>query len=222
MLSVKSRKQILYNRLNDLLKPKGYKLIVTGEDPLYLLKGDEGVDMLILNFLRRGSVELGLFRSIDEIEDIILDIVKSNLSDKSIYLERKKYFLPTFYDVRLKNIKKDRFDTYFETEEEFIKFLEWLCVYLKTTGIPFLKHYSFLPNNLAKINLLENDSKYANEILFGGPEWFFRYLMISKLCLDNKFEERLSYVDGIFYDDKYKLEDWLPYYSSFQRNAAKN
>ena len=62
---------------------------------------------------------------------------------------------------------------------------------------------------------LENEGKYWHEILGGGPEFFFRGLLISKFCNDPDFKRKIDYVDELFYPNVSK--EWIPYYEALKK-----
>lgn len=216
MISVKIRKEILYSYLNGVLKSKGYKLINTGEDPCYLLKEDNQAQFLVMNFLRAGSMSLGLYLTIHEVEDIIIDIGEPNRKNMNLFLKKEKYFLPTFKDIYLQKIMNDKYHLYsFKSEEEFIEFTKWICTYLENKGIHFIEHYSFLPNLLSKMDELTSHGRFWADILHGQVDNIFRGLIISKLCEDSNFGNKLKYWDEMLHS-KPNLVEWFPYFDKLK------
>ncbi|MCM5664451.1 hypothetical protein [Galbibacter mesophilus] len=216
MLSKKIRKQILYGKLNELLKPKGYKLIDTGLDPRYILKLEHKIEFIFFNFKDAGSVSASeLLVSINEVESIILEIELPNF-DLTSYKGGKKYFFSTIKDIVFNN----EFDKKFylkapETEVEMEAMATWLVNYLQTRGFAFAEHYSYLPNILAKMDALLDEGRFWNGILAGTVDNAFRGLIISKLCNDSNLEGKIKLCDKKL-KARESLSIWLPYYEKLK------
>ncbi|MGV4528957.1 hypothetical protein [Ornithobacterium rhinotracheale] len=60
---------------------------------------------------------------------------------------------------------------------------------------------------------LTAQGKYWHEILSGSADYLFRGLIISKLCNDPNYNEKIKYTDKIFYD---KPDEWIPYYEKLK------
>ena len=100
-----------------------------------------------------------------------------------------------------------------ETKEELVFFTDWIINYLKNDGEKFIEKFTHLPNVLKEMDNLENEGKYWNEILVGGPEFLFRGLIISKLCNDEKYENKLLYVESLL---KSMADEYLPYFEKLK------
>ena len=216
MLSKKIRKEILYSKLEKLLKPKGYSLLNIGHDPRYIFKSETNVYFIFFNFNDNGSISTScLLNSVNEVEDIILEIgIPTN--DLLAFKEKKKYFLPTIIDKHFYHLFKQKYNGYsFKSEAEVQEFSDWLIHYLSTKGFAFVEHYSFLPNVLAKMNQLIEEGKYWAEILSGQVDNVFRGLIISKLCNDNEFGNKLKYWNEKIYANE-NIKEWIPYFEKLK------
>lgn len=214
MLSKKIRKTILYSDLSLFLQPKGFVLRDNPNDPRYISKDGNRVTYIYFNFNNSGSIySSGFLTSLNAIEDIIIEIGMPNLNIEDLK-NKDYYFLNTLRNVHFEKIfnEKYRYQS-FKTEAEVLQFSRWLINYLNTKGFAFVEHYSFLPNILAKMNELHLKDKYWSEILSGSGDNLFRGLIISKLCNDKNFEEKINYVDTIFQDNP---DEWLPYYKKLK------
>ena len=59
---------------------------------------------------------------------------------------------------------------------------------------------------------LEAEGLYWKEILSGGPDYLFRGVIISKLCNDPQYDQKLSFVDSLMQD----LDEWQPYWEKLK------
>lgn len=218
MLTKKEKKEYVFKKLNEILKPQGYYLVKTGLDPLYVLKENNYIVNVGFNFKDMGQIAFSkIFISIKCVEEIIFEIKKPN-QDYS-FIDNKKYFLLTVLDKETKMP-----DGYYggigydvNTQEDLEFFTEWILNYLKTDGQKFIETYSYLPNILKKMDELTAQGKtwqnMENGILSGCEDNLFRGLIISKLCNDKNYNKKIEYVDSIFYESP---DDWLPYYEKLK------
>ena len=221
MLTKKEKKEYVFNKLNEILKPQGYYLVKTGLDPSFILKGKDKIVYFFFNFKDMGQIAFSkIFISIKCVEEIIFEIKKPN-QDYS-FIDNKKYFLLTVFDKETKMP-----DDYYRgigydinSQEDLEFFTEWILNYLKTDGQKFIETYSYLPNILKKMDELTAQGKtwqnMENGILSGSLDAQFRGLIISKLCNDIGFDDKISMCDEIFSREQYK--DWLPYYEKLKEH----
>ena len=219
MLTKKEKKEYVFKKLDEVLKPQGYYLIKTGLDPLYVLKENNYIVNVGFNFKDMGQIAFSkIFISIKCVEEIIFEIKKPN-QDYS-FIDNKKYFLLTVFDKETKMP-----DDYYRgigydinTQEDLEFFTEWILNYLKTDAQKFIETYSYLPNILKKMDELTAQGKtwqnMENGILSGSLDAQFRGLIISKLCNDIGFDDKISMCNEIFSREQYK--DWLPYYEKLK------
>lgn len=209
------KKEFVFQKLSQLLIPQGYYLVKTGLDPRFVLKEKEKVIFFILNFNDSGSIVMSkTMISILIVEEIMIEIKKPN-QDYS-FLDDKKYFLDTLLD---KNTSiEGKYDNgsinhNVNDKEQLDYFTKSIITYIETEGQKFIEKYSYLPNVLAEMDKLQLEGKYWNELLSGGPEFLFRGLIISKLCNDKKYEEKLSYVESLLIS---MADDFLPYFEKLK------
>ena len=219
MLTKKEKKEYVFNKLNEILKPQGYYLVKTGLDPLYVLKENNYIVNVGFNFKDMGQIAFSkIFISIKCVEEIIFEIKKPN-QDYS-FIDNKKYFLLTVLDKETKMP-----DGYYggigydvNTQEDLEFFTEWILNYLKTDGQKFIETYSYLPNILKKMDELTAQGKtwqnMENGILSGSLDAEFRGLIIAKLCNDPNFQKKVEMCDTVFNESCY--EEWLPYYEKLK------
>ena len=205
------RRKITFREFDSYFKPLGYKSFKTGGDPSYLMKTDTIVVKFFMNFLDAQSIDISDMRiSILEIENYIIEIFGREYISKKYFYDEKKYFLTTVFDRTFENIYDYK---ELNTEEEILEFTKWYINYYENKGKHFIETYSYLPNILKRMDELQDKGKYWCEILSGGPDNLFRGLIISKLCNDSHYENKVKYVDKIFYEEP---DEWLPYYEKLK------
>ena len=219
MLIKKEKKEYVFKKLDEILKPQGYYLVKTGLDPLYVLKENNYIVNVGFNFKDMGQIVFSkIFISIKCVEEIIFEIKKPN-QDYS-FIDNKKYFLLTVFDGETKMP-----DGYYKgigydinSQEDLVFFTEWILNYLKTDGQKFIETYSYLPNILKKMDELTAQGKTwqdkENGILSGSLDAEFRGLIIAKLCNDPNFQKKVEMCDTVFNESCY--EEWLPYYEKLK------
>ena len=219
MLIKKEKKEYVFKKLDEILKPQGYYLVKTGLDPLYVLKENNYIVNVGFNFKDMGQIAFSkIFISIKCVEEIIFEIKKPN-QDYS-FIDNKKYFLLTVFDKETKMP-----DDYYRgigydinSQEDLEFFTEWILNYLKTDGQKFIETYSYLPNILNKMDELTAQGKTwqnrENGILSGSLDTEFRGLIIAKLCNDPNFQKKVEMCDTVFNESCY--EEWLPYYEKLK------
>jgi hypothetical protein len=208
------KKEFVFEKLLQLLNPKGYYLVKTGLDPTFVLKKEDQIISFFFNFKDGGQISFSkIFISLPIVEDIMFEIKKPN-QDYS-FIDQKKNFLITIQDKYTLMPEGYYSGIGYEVnnEEELSFFTNWIVNYLKNEGEKFIEKYSYLPNVLAEMDKLELEGKYWNELLAGGPEFLFRGLIVSKLCNDEKYNKKLSYVESLLIS---MADDYLPYFETLK------
>ena len=215
MLTKKEKKEYVFKKLNEFLKPQGYYLVKTGLDPSFILKENDKIVYFFFNFKDMGQIAFSkLMISIKIVEEIIFEIKKPD-QDYS-HIDNKKYFLTTVFDGETKMP-----DGYYRgigydinSQEDLVFFTEWILNYLKTDGQKFIETYSYLPNILKKMDELVDTGGYWSDLLTGGVPHLFKGLIISKLCNDPNFYNKIIFVDNIFATED--ISEYLPYYEKLK------
>ena len=209
MLTKKEKKEYVFKRLDEILKPQGYKGIKTGGDPCYIINKENYRCKFYLNFSDMGDLYFSKYSmSIKQVESIVEEISSPN--DTS-HLDKERYISPTILDTS----KNSYLYKIIETQKELEDFTNWVIDYLEKEGKHFIETYSYLPNILKKMDELLAEGKYWSEILSGCEDNLFRGLIISKLCNDKNYNKKIEYVDSIFYESP---DDWLPYYEKLKEH----
>ena len=206
------RKKIVFKEFDLYFNPLGYKGIKTGGDPTYVLKTKNFVVTFFMNFLDVGGIDIsGIRMSILEVENHIINLFgKQYISDKYFY-DEKRYFLDTISDKR----RLDKFSNVeLKTEIEVLEFVQWYINYFEKEGKHFIETYSYLPNILKKMDELVDTGGYWSDLLTGGVPHLFKGLIISKLCNDPNFYNKMIFVDNIFATED--ISEYLPYYEKLK------
>lgn len=206
------RKKIVFKEFDLYFNPLGYKGIKTGGDPTYVLKTKDFVVTFFMNFLDVGGIDIsGIRMSILEVENHIINLFgKQYISDKYFY-DEKRYFLDTISDKK----RLDKFSNVeLKTEIEVLDFVQWYINYFEKEGKHFIETYSYLPNILKKMDELVDTGGYWSDLLTGGVPHLFKGLIISKLCNDPNFYNKIIFVDNIFATED--ISEYLPYYEKLK------
>lgn len=196
---------------------KGFKFRNSHGDPAFYRKTESLSVFLGFNFKTAPSVSISRYTiSHFVVEDIILEIGLPNM-DLSVYKQKKDRFLDTVIDKKGK-LNHDE-NMIFQNENQVTEAVKTLKTYLESDGEYFIKQYSALPNILNEMDRLQSEGKDWNEILGGMGDRLFRGLIISKLCNDPKFEEKVKFCDGKFYNVPL-LKNWQPYYERLKEKLA--
>ena len=207
MLTKKEKKEYVFKKLDEILKPQGYKGFKTGGDPCYIINKENYRCKFYLNFSDMGDLYFSKYSmSIKQVESIVEEISSPN--DTS-HLDKERYISPTILDTS----KNSYLYKIIETQKELEDFTNWVIDYLEKEGKHFIETYSYLPNILKKMDELLAEGKYWSEILSGCEDNLFRGLIISKLCNDKNYNKKIEYVDSIFYESP---DDWIPYYEKLK------
>lgn len=208
------RKKIVFKEFDLYFNPLGYRGIKTGGDPTYVLKTKDFVITFFMNFLDVGGIDIsGIRISILEIENHIINLFgKQYICDKYFY-DEKRYFLDTINDKK----RLDKFSNVeLKTEIEVLEFVQWYINYFEKEGKLFIETYSYLPNILKKMDELTSTGGYWSDILTGGVPHLFKGLIISKLCNDPSFHNKIVFVDNIFATEN--ISEYLPYYEKLKEH----
>ena len=206
------RKKIVFKEFDLYFNPLGYKGIKTDGDPTYVLKTKDFVVTFFMNFLDVGGIDIsGIRMSILEVENHIINLFgEQYICDKYFY-DEKRYFLDTISDKK----RLDKFSNVeLKTEIEVLDFIQWYINYFEKEGKHFIETYSYLPNILKKMDELVDTGGYWSDLLTGGVPHLFKGLIISKLCNDPNFCNKIIFVDNIFATED--ISEYLPYYEKLK------
>ena len=214
-------KKIILTRLDEVLKPLGYIRRVT-DGIRYLRATDQYIDSFCLIPLSDAIEGTGFYREHIEVANILFEVAR-NIQKPYIYIDelRKIKFVFTICDYSVSSdwgyYGEDSFDLKLgnwlgiDSPEAVNAYLDWYIGYLLGEGLEFLNYYSYLPNVLKKMDELDKTNTYWGEGKVGILSWgaaYFIGLVISKLCNDPKYDEKLERLNAYYSEDK--NEEKLP------------
>ena len=194
-------KKIVFNRLDEFLKPLGWKAYKSGYNPAYVLDTEQY--KIIFDMCFEGG-KITFFRiemAIKEIEPYISECIGDTelLPGGGIIIDNKTVFRTTVVD---KTYLEKCHESVIETVDDVNMIVDYFFDHLFGTAKKFVETYLYLPNIVRKIEEFiseDIDWNYNDDTeLSGMYDGYFRGLIISKLCNDPKFEEKFKYVDDMF------------------------
>jgi hypothetical protein len=198
-------KKIVFKRLDEALKPLGWKAYKSGYNPTYVLD----CKLYKVSFYMGFSVgKVGfsyISMKINEIELYVSECIGNTevIPGNGMIIDDKTIFRKTLDEKTFLNKYNDYV---IETEDDVNMVVDYFLDYLFGKAKKFVETYLYLPNVVRKIEdfIPEKISWNYNDDteLFGMYDGYFRGLIISKLCNDPKFEEKFKYVDTRFTSDR--------------------
>ena len=209
-------KKIILTRLDEVLKPLGYRREIS-DGITYLRVSDVYVDSFYLIPIPRAIEGTGFYREHIEVSKILFEVTR-NIEYSRIFIDefKKEKYIYTVYDYSVSSdwgrYGKDSFDLKsgywgrLDSPEAVNAYLDWFIGYLLGEGQEFLDYYSYLPNVLKKMDELDaaNTNWWEDKvgILVQGPSIYFTGLIISKLCNDPKYDEKLERFNAYYSEDE--------------------
>ena len=204
------KKKIVFKRLDAELKPLGWKRVCdSGHNPIYVFDNSFYKVKFDIQFVKEPIEFFPIELAIKEVEPYITECIGDTewIPGRGILIDNKTMFRTTIEDKT--NLEKYN-DYVVKTEDDVNKVVDYFLEYLFGTAKKFVETYLYLPNIVRKLedyiaekidwNWTWNYNKDLE--LFGRYDGYFRGLIISKLCNDPKFEEKLKYVDSRFTSDR--------------------
>lgn len=209
------RQRLTLERIDPILKAKGYKTRIV-DGVRYYLHQNGITSAWAVGFQKKSSFidAIGTRITHDEVELILQRVADENYHPSwDIY--RGTILTPT---IRHHSFIAEYHLSVIDTEEKIEEFCNWYLGYINGEGEDFVQHYSYLPNVLKRMDELVEEGltwQYPNKgILAGTLDAEFRGLIISKLCNDPNFLQKLEECDQVFSEDRYKR--WVPYYEKLK------
>ena len=209
-------KKIILTRLDEVLKPLGYIRRVT-DGIRYLKATDQYIDSFCLIPLSDAIEGTGFYREHIEVANILFEVAR-NIQKPYIYIDefRKIKFIFTICDYSVSSdwgyYGEDSFDLKLgnwlgiDSSEAVNAYLDWYIGYLLGEGQEFLDYYAYLPNVLKKMDELDKTNTFWGEDKVGILSWgaaYFIGLVISKLCNDPKYDEKLERLNAHYSEKRY-------------------
>ena len=221
-------KKIILTRLDEVLKPLGYIRRVT-DGIRYLKATDQYIDSFCLIPLSDAIEGTGFYREHIEVANILFEVAR-NIQKPYIYIDefRKIKFIFTICDYSVSSdwgyYGEDSFDLKLgnwlgiDSPEAVNAYLDWYIGYLLGEGQEFLDYYSYLPNVLKKMDELEGKNICWSDKHYGILDWGrnadFIGIIISKLCNDSKYDEKLERLNAYYSEDE--NEEDLPVFEKLK------
>ena len=215
-------KKIVFKRLDAELKPLGWKAYKSGYNPTYVLDGK----LYKVSFYMGFSVgKIGfsyISMKINEIELYVSECIGNTevIPGNGMIIDDKTVFRKTLDE----NTFLNKYNDYvIETEDDVNMVVDYFLDYLFGTAKKFVETYLYLPNIVRKMEELDNANiswvHYEKGLLFGNFDGHFRGLIISKLCNDPLFQDKVKRVEYWLYEHKeaYLHKRFIPYYEKLKQ-----
>lgn len=226
-MDISLQKNLLLPEIKSLLEDDGFHL-EKGYEYNFTKRTQFGGIKLSLFFSEIGESSNSLFSlSHQEVEEIMLNV---GVPYNSWVKEKKgKKLLYTFYDgitrypftrrnLPIGDTANNEIE-YIESEEDVLRWKEALISYINRDGKLFIEEFSYLPNVLRRLNQNSTlETLSYTKILLGRLDHLFRALIISKLCDDPFFQEKLSLVKAeIAKDENFQ---WINHFNELETRLS--
>ena len=219
-------KKIILTRLDEVLKPLGYRREIS-DGITYLRVSDVYVDSFYLIPLSGAIEGTGFYREHIEVANVLFEVKNEKLHIYTDDLKKEKYIF-TICDYSVSSdwgyYGEDSFDLKLgnwlgiDSPEAVNAYLDWYIGYLLGEGQEFLDYYSYLPNVLKKMDELEGKNICWSDKHYGILDWGrnadFIGIIISKLCNDSKYDEKLERLNAYYSEDE--NEEDLPVFEKLK------
>ncbi len=217
------KKKIIFRRLDAKLKPLGWKAYKSGYNPTYVLDSGFYKVSFYMGFSDYGYVWFeNVEIAINEVELYISECI----GDSTVYpggsrlIDNKTEFRKTLND----HTDIGKYSEYaVETEDDVNMVVDYFLDYLLGTAKKFVETYLYLPNVVRKMEELDNANiswvHYEKGLFWGNFDGHFRGLIISKLCNDPLFQDKVKRVEYWLYEHKeaYLHKRFIPYYEKLKQ-----
>ncbi len=215
-------KKIVFKRLDEALKPLGWKAYKSGYNPTYVLDGKLYKVSFYMGF-SVGKVGFSyISMKINEIELYVSECIGNTevIPGNGMIINDKDIYRDTLEEHTFLNKYNDNV---IETEDDVNMVVDYFLDYLFGTAKKFVETYLYLPNIVRKMEELNNANiswvHYEKGLLFGNFDGYFRALIISKLCNDPLFQDKVKLVEYRLYEHKeaYLRKRFIPYYEKLKQ-----
>jgi hypothetical protein len=203
----------MIDRLTPIFKDLDFRLI-KGEPNYFRRSINDDIAEVYFTVFSDGRVLFSkAILSIKIVEDVILsvgvpsmDLTRYHAGDEYLQTVRDQRAYPT--DIAYTHPIK--------SEEQLQTFVFGIKQYMKDHGMPFIELYHYVPNILKRLDTLTREGESWHTLMGGSGGNLFRVLIISKICNDPEFEQKIGQVDAFFFDTSRQLEEWKPYYENLK------
>ena len=216
------KKKIVFKRLDEVLKPLGWKAYKSGYNPAYVLDTEQYKIIFYMGFETENISFFGIEMAIKEIESYISECIgdTEQRPGSGIIIDNKTVFRTT---VEERSYLAKCHEPVIETEDDVNMAVDYFLDYLFGTAKKFVETYLYLPNIVRKMEELDNANiswiHYEKGLLFCSFDGYFRGLIISKLCNDPLFQDKVKLVEYRLYEHKeaYLYKRFIPYYEKLKQ-----
>ena len=217
-------KKIVFKRLDEALKPLGWKAYKSGYNPAYVLDTEQYKIFFNMGIKAGWLGFYWLEMTIKEVESYVTECIgdKEVIPGNGEIIDNKTLFRKTIIDHSFTN-----YDSYncgnVETEDDVNMVVDYFLGYLFGTAKKFVETYLYLPNIVRKMEELDSANiswiHYEKGLLFCSFDGYFRGLIISKLCNDPLFQDKVKLVEYRLYEHKeaYLYKRFIPYYEKLKQ-----
>ncbi|WP_146201609.1 hypothetical protein [Sediminitomix flava] len=216
-------KKILLADLYSRIKDQGFKLYRDGENSGFIKRENGIVVGFQLEFYSTYSsiAFSGISMGMERVEEIIREVNKPNgYPDK--YLDiNSEYFLPTIRDIKIPLMD----GLSYKDEASTLRVSGLVVNYLANSGGVFVDKFSYMPNVLIVMDILTSKGLRWHDksegILSGTIDAYFRGLIISKLCNDPDFTNKIEMVDQFLSRPVPRVQEWQSYYLKLKEKLSE-
>ncbi len=197
-------KKIVFNRLDEVLKPLGWKAYKSGYNPAYVLDTEQY--KIIFDMCFEGG-KITFFRiemAIKEIEPYISECIgdTEKRPGSGIIIDNKTVFRTTVVD---KIYLEKCHESVIETVDDVNMIVDYFFDHLFGIGKKFVEACLYLPNIVREMDkhIQQEGAWMCAPHMYNGRikvsgfyDGFFRGLIISKMCDDPNFKNKLNLVES--------------------------
>ena len=216
-------KKMLYKHLDPVLKPLGWKVYKSEYHPVYALDTEMykiSFEVRVFDVIAFCMIKM----AIKEIEPYITECIgDTELTPGSYKVIDNKAIFRTTIEEKSDLTKYNEF--VIKTEDDVNIVVDYFLDYLFGTAKKFVETYLYLPNIVRKMDELTSKNIYwmsggdiSEMSIVGRYDCFFRGLIISKLCNDPLFEDKVKFVEAdIVETEREKTPHWENYRSDYEK-----
>lgn len=201
--------KLILSKIEPFFNDNQFEHRIQPDSSLFVKYIDNTAIICGFNWKSEGHHEFGSYMWLPDVSNNILDIGLPNM-DLSSYRTGDLLFSTVKSPGKIDyNTEKNPI----QTDEACHLFCNSIISFLENIGFNYYKECTYIPNILKRMDNLQEAGRLWSDILASnGPEYFWQGLIISKLSNDINFSEKMKYVDSIYYDKQYGLDEWIPYY----------
>lgn len=204
MITLREGKNILFENINQWFNSHGYCLKDSG-DGQFLKETEYWIYAIGFNFFHNTNKHFNttIRMHSKDVEALILECGIPNINLDSY--KKGDNLLFTVHDKENLKSYMSKMKTIDLTKSE--GYLEWsklILSYMSNEANDFIGRYSYMPNILQAIENIESEGHQNYLALIeGGVDHLFRVLIVSKLCGDEGYDNRIKKLEELILKPKY-------------------